>query len=152
MQQSGNRKENRKSATSIIFIKRENAEHETSGEARSQVEKDQSPSDVTEDDPNETLYHNPINVSEQPSDVEEGEVTEATKSESETFAYPNEQSEEEEGEVVPEKVPIQGEASWEISKKKTRSRRVVKRPEWLGQDVLLSTIEQKKNVDEEPEI
>ena len=128
-----------------------NAEHESSGEARSQVEKDQTPTDVTEDDPNETIYHKPIPVSEQASDVEEGEFMEATKSVSETIAYPNEQAEEGEGEVVLEKVPIQGEACWEISKKKTGSCRVVKRPELLGRNVVLSTIEQKQNVDEEPE-
>ena len=93
------------------------------------------------------LYPNRILESEQATDVEEGEVTEATKSESETIAC--ELSEEEEGEVVTEKVPIQGEASWEVAKKKTRSGPVVKRPEWLGENVMVSTIEQKKSVEHE---
>ena len=115
-------------------------------EIKSQGEQDQTPTEATEDDPNKTLYPNPFPESEQATDVKEGEVTEATKSESETIAY--EQSEEEEGEVVPEKVSIQGEASWEVSKKKTRSGRVVKRPQWLGQNVMIRTIDQKKPVEE----
>ena len=69
----------------------------------------------------------------------------ATKSQSETIVY--EKSEEE---VIPEKVPIQGEASWEVAKKKTRSGRVVRKREWFGQNVMISTIE-KKSADEEPE-
>ena len=60
----------------------------------------------------------------QVTEVEEGEVTEATRFGSDTFRYV--QSEEEEGEVIPENVPIQGEASWEVSKGKTRLSRLVK--------------------------
>ena len=105
--------------------------------------------EATEDDPNGTLYPNPSSESEQATDLEVGEVTEATKSEAETIAF--EHSEEEEGEAVPEKVPNQRETSWEVSKKKTRSGRVMKRPEWLGQNVMISTIEQKKPVEDEPE-
>ena len=128
----------------------EDAKNEASGEARSQVEKDQTPTEATVDDPKETLYHNPVPESEQATDVEEAEVTEATKSELETIAF--EQSEEDEGEVVPGRVTIQGEASRELSKKKTRSGCAVKKPERLGHYFLISTLEQKKPVEEKPEI
>ena len=153
MQQSGDwKKSGRKEqdSTSIIMVKRRRrCQNEIGAEVRSQAEKDQTSTEATEDDPNEMLYANPIPESEQVTDVEEGEVTEETKSESETIAY--EQSEEEEREVVPEKVPIQGEVSWEVSNKKTRSGRVVKRPEWQGQNNMISAIEQKKPKEEEPE-
>ena len=108
--------------------------------------KRKSPNADWRDHPNETLYPNPIPQPELITNVEEEEVTDETKSEWETIAY--EQSEE--GDVVPEKVPIQGEASWEVPKKKTRSGLVVKRPEWLGQNVMIKPIEQKKPV-QEPE-
>ena len=153
MQQSDDWKESgrkEKDSTSIIIVKRRRkCRNEIGGEVRSQAENAQTSTEATEDDPNEMLYPNPIPKTEQVTDVEEGEVTEATKSESETIAH--EQSEEEEREVVPEKVPIQGEASWEVLKKKTRSGRVVKRPEWQGQNNMISAIEQKKPKEEEPE-
>ena len=78
----------------------DNAEMEMGGEvsASSQAEKDQTQRELREEDP---LYPNPILEPEQNTEAEEGEFTEATKSESETIAY--EQSEEEEGEVIPEK-------------------------------------------------
>ena len=110
--------------------------------ASSQVKKYRTETEVVEDDP---LYPNPILEPEQNT---EGEITEATKFESETIAL--EQSEEEEGEVIPEKVPIQGEASWEVAKKKTRSGRLVRKPEWLGQFVMIIKIE-RKSADEQPE-
>ena len=123
----------------------ENTKMEKSGEvsASSQAEKHQTQTEVIEED---LLYPNPILEPEQNTKAEEGEVTEPTKSKSETIAY--EQSEEEEGEVIPEKVPIQGEASWEVAKKKSRSGREVRKPELLGQNVMVSTIE-KKSADEE---
>ena len=94
----------------------ENAKIEMSVEVKtsSQVENDQTQTEVIEDDP---LYPNPILEPEQTTEVEEGKVTEATNSESVTIAY--EQSEEEEEEVIPERVPIQRETSWEVAKKKT---------------------------------
>ena len=79
-----------------------NVEIETGGEASCQVEKTQT--EVIEDDSHEMLYQNPTLESEQATDVEGEEVTEATKSESETIAQ--EQSKEEGGEVVPVQVPI----------------------------------------------
>ena len=57
------------------------------------------------------------------TEAEEGEVTETTRSESETNGY----GQSKEGEVI-EKWPIRGEASFEPSKKKTRSGRLIKRP------------------------
>ena len=96
MQQGGNRKESgrkEKNASSII-IKRRHAENEASGQVKNQAENHQTPIEATEDDPNETLRPNPFPESEPATDVEEGDVTKATKSESETIAY--EQSEEEE--------------------------------------------------------
>ena len=106
----------------------ENAEKEMCGEvsASSQAEKGQTQTEVIEEDP---LYPNPILEPEQNTETEEREVTEATKYESETIAYDQPQEEERE---VPEKVPIQGEASSEVAKKKTRSGRVVRKTEWLG--------------------
>ena len=100
---------------------------EMNGEVNSssQVEKEPTLNELIDE---ALLYPNTIPEPEQTTEFEEGEVTEATKSESETIAY--DQSEEEEGEVIG-KVPIQGEASWGVAKKKTRSGRVVRKPEWL---------------------
>ena len=55
----------------------------------------------------------------------EGEVTEATRSETETMGYGH----SEEGGEVKEKCPIKGEASFETTKRKTRSGRRVKKPD-----------------------
>ena len=59
-------------------------ENETSGEASSSGEKEKTITEVIGDDPNEILYPNLIEESWQATEVEEGEVSEATKSESET--------------------------------------------------------------------
>ena len=81
------------------------------------------------------------------TEVEEGGVTEGTKSESETIGYVQSE-EEEEGEVVPEKVRIQGEASSEVSRRKTRSGGLAKRSEWLAQNVMISSVEEGKPEEE----
>ena len=144
----GRRISERKRTLRLASSSSEEEENELSGEASNFGEKEKTITEVIEDDPNEILF--PISIAEsgQATEVEEGEVTDATRSELETFVY--EQSEEEKGEVIREKVPIQGEASCEMSKRKTRSGQVVKRPEWLGQNVMVSAIERKKS-DEEPE-
>ena len=78
------------------------------------------------------------------TEAEEGDVTETTPSEYETIGYGQS---EEEGEVN-EKWPIRGEASFETSKKKTRSGRLIKRPEWLGQNVMISAVDKEKPEEE----
>ena len=73
-------------------------------------------------------------------------MTEATRSETETIGYGHS---EEEGEVK-EKCPIKGEASFETTRRKTRSGRMVKKPDWLGQNVMVSALT-KENHEEEAE-
>ena len=43
-----------------------------------------------------------------------------------------------------QKVLIQGEASWEMSKRKTLSGRLMRRSERLGQNVMISAVEEDK--------
>ena len=74
------------------------------------------------------------------TEFEEGEVTETTRSETETIGYGHS---EEEGEIK-EKCPIKGEASFETTKKRTRSGRKVKKPDWLGQNVMISSLTKEK--------
>ena len=71
-------------------------------------------------------------------------MTETTRSESETIGYGQS---EEEGEVN-EKWPIRGAASFETSLKKTRSGRLIKRPERLGQNVMVSAVDKEKPEEE----
>ena len=98
---------------------------EIEGGIRTQIRKEITSTDSREKYPPSVSSVNPIANFGQAAEVEEGKVIEATKSELETIGYGQSQ---EGGEVIPEKVPIQGESSWELSKRKTRSGRQVMRP------------------------
>ena len=72
----------------------------------------------------------------------------SSRLESETIGYG--ESDQEEGEVMSERTPIRAEVGLETEKKKTRSGRSVKRPEWWVQNLMIRAVE-KGNPEEEAE-
>ena len=144
----------RKRTARFVSTSTEEENSESGGETTSQTkisepqteEKKQGPrTAVNQNSTSEEAKETPEQSIEN-SEAEEGEVTEATRSETQTMGYGHS---EEEGEVK-EKCPIKGEASFETTKRKTRSGRMVKKPDWLGQNVMVSALT-KENHEEEAE-
>ena len=144
----------RKRTARFVSTSTEEENSESGGETTSQTkisepqteEKKQGPrTAVNQNSTSEEAKETPEQSIEN-SEAEEGEVTEATRSETETMGYGHS---EEEGEVK-EKCPIKGEAKFETTKRKTRSGRMVKKPDWLGQNVMVSVLT-KENHEEEAE-
>ena len=129
----------KKRTVRVASTSTEEETNESGGEAiHGTEEKNQEPKTDQTLEKEETA-ENPEQTTEV-TEAEEGEVTEPTRSESETIGYGQS---EEEGEVN-EKWPIRGEASFKTSKKKTRSGQLIKRPEWLGQNVMISAVDKEK--------